>query len=540
MSLPCLAIAQCFLLLETVERALLETTSLAAKKTPLGRKYLDSLGKKSKRETVIVKVGQMVPFIVAVLVLILPGLALLQNTPAADTKSDQPWQRVEKKPDPTPHAYLFKSKSFSDGPAVTRSCLECHPNAGKEVMKTSHWTWLGEEVVVPGHDKPMRIGKRNLINNFCISIEGNWPKCTSCHAGYGWKDETFDFANPENIDCLVCHDQSGGYTKTTNGLPAEGVDLLAAAKSVARPTRDNCGWCHFNGGGGNAVKHGDLDGSLAKPVERIDVHMGRNDFQCIHCHRTRNHQISGGMISVSVKNTIGVNCTDCHSISPHLSDRLNEHYSSVACQTCHIPVVATKEPTKIAWDWSTAGKDVKGVDPHRYLKIKGSFQYARNLIPEYFWFNGNSARYIKGDKIAPQQVTHINRPLGDINDPKARIWPFKVHRAKQPYDLKYRYLLVPKTVGQGGYWTDFDWRKALELGSKHSGLDFSGQFGFAETDMFWVLSHMVAPKERALQCADCHGESGRMDWKTLGYDGDPAFVGGREYRRLVASHTGRK
>jgi len=484
------------------------------------------------------KLRQIFPFFFSFLLLAIPSFLLLDSAPNSEARSYSAWNKVKKRPSPTPHAYLFESMTFPDGPSVTRACLKCHPDAAKTMMKTAHWTWLGEEVVLPGHDTPMRIGKRNLINNFCIGVEGNWPKCTTCHAGYGWKDETFDFSNEENVDCLVCHDQSREYAKTQNGLPAEDADLMAAARSVGRPTRDNCGWCHFNGGGGNAVKHGDLDGSLAKPVERIDVHMGRYDFQCIDCHRTREHEISGGMISVSIKDTVGVNCTDCHSVGPHDSQRLNEHCKSVACQTCHISKVATKEATKIAWDWSTAGKDVDTVDPHKYLKIKGSFLYARNLMPEYYWFNGNATRYIKGDKIDPEHVTHVNHPLGAIDDPNSKIWPFKVHRAKQPYDKVYEYLLIPKTVGEGGYWTDFDWPKALELGSTYSGLEFSGQYGFAETDMFWILSHMVTPKEHALQCIDCHGDNGRMNWRKLGYDDDPAFVGGRQYGRMIASEVG--
>ena len=34
-------------------------------------------------------------------------------------------------------------------------------------------------------------------------------------------------------------------------------------------------------------------------------------------------------------------------------------------------------------------------------------------------------------------------------------------------------------------------------------------------------------KEEALQCNDCHGENGRMDWEALGYYGDPIRWGGR-------------
>lgn len=437
------------------------------------------------------------------------------------------------------HAGLFAGRSLPDGPAVTRACLECHPRAAREVMQTSHYQWLGEAERVPGREQPVRIGKRNLINNFCIGIEGNWPKCTICHAGYGWKDARYDFEREELVDCLVCHDRSGGYQKAESGLPAAGVDLAACARSVGRPNRDNCGWCHFNGGGGDAVKHGDLDGSMARPVERLDVHMGRLDFACTECHRTREHRIRGRMISVSSREILSVACTDCHQQAPHRDQRLNQHTDALACQSCHIPDVARNLPTKVLWDWSTAGQDVPGADPHQYLKTKGSFLYQTRLVPEYFWFNGNARRYLKGDPVDPQGLTHLNQPLGDIHDAKARIWPFKVHRAKQPYDRIYGYLLVPKTVGEDGYWKTFDWPQALRLGSAATGLPFSGEFGFTETVMVYNLSHMVAPKGRSLQCHDCHSENGRLDWMALGYGGDPARQGGRRQRRLLLPEESR-
>jgi len=467
----------------------------------------------------------------AVVIIAAAVLSALLATRYQGLAGDRPWDGVPKKIAKTDHSYLFKADKFESGPSVTRACLACHEEASKQVMGTSHWNWLGDEIPIPGRDLTARIGKKNLINNFCISIEGNWPSCTTCHAGYGWVDENFDFSKEENVDCLICHDQSGGYAKSAAGLPAEGVDLFAAAKSVGRPTRDNCGWCHFNGGGGDAVKHGDLDGSLAKPVERIDVHMGRHNFQCVDCHQAEDHDILGRMISVSATDTIEVKCVNCHSRAPHRIDRINIHTASLACQTCHVPVTAKKEATKVAWDWSTAGQDVQVSDPHKYLKIKGSFIYARNTTPEYYWFNGNSSRYLKGDIIDPKQVTHINYPLGGIDDPQARIWPFKVHRAKQPYDVEFKYLIIPKTVGPGGFWTEFDWQKAAELGSRASGLPFSGKLGFAETDMFWIQTHMIAPKERALRCIDCHGDDGRMNWEALGYGGDPAYSGGRWFKR---------
>ena len=63
-------------------------------------------------------------------------------------------------------------------------------------------------------------------------------------------------------------------------------------------------------------------------------------------------------------------------------------------------------------------------------------------------------------------------------------------------------------------------------------------YGFAETTMYWPQTHMVAPKERALQCQSCHAEGGRMDWAALGYDGDPILQGSQARRRGAAAAGG--
>jgi octaheme c-type cytochrome (tetrathionate reductase family) len=380
--------------------------------------------------------------------------------------------------------------------------------------------------MLPGRDEPVTIGKKNQINNFCIGIQGNWSGCTSCHAGYGWSDANFDFSQVENVDCLVCHDQSGTYVKDDSGLPAEGVDLLAAAQSVGTPTRTNCGTCHFNGGGGNAVKHGDLDQSLFFPTEDVDVHMGGHDLQCVDCHQSEGHTMQGRAMSVSVESENAVECSSCHVTPPHDDERINSHLTAVACQTCHIPEGAVRDATKMFWDWSAAGQDLPE-DTHSYLKIKGSFIYEANFVPAYAWYNGNSDRYLLGDVIEPGETTAINRPLGDINDSTALIWPFKIHQAIQIFDPVFNYLIQPVTAGEGGYWSEFNWDQAARLGAEATGLAYSGEYGFTETEMYWPLAHMVAPKEYALQCSQCHGDSGRMDWEGLGYPGDPMEWGGR-------------
>jgi hypothetical protein len=121
----------------------------------------------------------------------------------------------------------------------------------------------------------------------------------------------------------------------------------------------------------------------------------------------------------------------------------------------------------------------------------------------------------------PTKVTKLTYPKGDIKDQAAKIYPFKTHTGKHIYDSKNNIFITPKVFGPGGYWKDFDWGKAAKLGMEASGLSYSGEYGFAPTNMYWRINHMVAPKKEALACLDCHGDSGRMDWKVLGYQGDP-------------------
>ena len=162
------------------------------------------------------------------------------------------------------HSY-FVQGPMETGPEVTAQCLKCHEKHADDFMKTTHWNWAMEQEV---DGKKVVRGKRNSLNNFCTSISGNEPRCTSCHAGYGWTDTEFDFSDAGKVDCLVCHDTTGTYVKepTGAGNPAKRVELVYVAQNVGKPSRFNCGTCHFYGGGGDAVKHGDLDSSMEYPT----------------------------------------------------------------------------------------------------------------------------------------------------------------------------------------------------------------------------------------------------------------------------------
>ncbi len=466
--------------------------------------------------------GVIFPFILVII--LLAGITACGKTP--DTGETPANGDTPVAGDTNDHASI--TGPFDTPQAVTETCLSCHAGVAEDFMQTSHWTWASDEVVMPGGNEPVPYGKVNAINNFCISALGNWARCSQCHAGYGWGSADFDFSNPNNIDCLICHDTTDTYRKApkTAGYPEEDVDLVHVAQNVGTTSRMNCGVCHFFGGGANAVKHGDMDMTLANPTEETDVHMGRANMLCQTCHVTTNHDILGRLPWLNSDQGSDVLCTTCHSETLHENPVLNEHYNSIACQTCHIPAFAYEDETTMEWDWSTAGL-AEAPDDRPWVQKKGSFVRATNVIPEYHWWNGQMELYLLGQEMDPSAVTVLNSMDGDINDPDAKIWPVKVHKGVQPYDTEYNYLLVPKLFGPDAFWATWDWNSSFELNQEATGIPYSGDYGWARTEMYWPVNHMVQVKGNALGCMDCHGDTGMMPWTDLGYDGDPMTGGGR-------------
>ena len=499
------------------------------------------------------------------------------------------------------HRELVQLPDHPDPVTVTKECLRRHDDAAQDMLTSAHWLWRGPSPHTPGAEKRVDLGKAtNTINNFCVALPSNWPRCTSCHAGYGWKDADFDFTDKTKMDCLVCHDTTLTYRKvpTEAGMPYPQLDLKKIAQSVGKPSRKTCGDCHFQGGGGDAVKHGDMNGILYYPSRNCDVHMGGMDFQCHECHKTRNHKISGRSISLPVAEG-SRSCEDCHTHSPHkfhagkgheghnlLNHHLNRHTEHVACQTCHSPVYSKCKPTKTWWDWSKAGdkkrkpkKDKYGMPDYSWKK--GEFKWKESVKPAYHWYNGKVKRYLLGDKINRGGVTKLTEPEGDIMDKDALIYPFKPMRGKQMADAENDYLIVPHLFGPGGYWKTLNWQKSFEQGMKAVGLPYSGKYDWVETVMYWGLHHETMPAKNALGCAQCHGSlagertcnrchqdnrnvdfkklseygtdfswmksRGRdvsdligrtdyIDFKALGYKGDPILYGGR-FKQLPLGRT---
>ena len=277
------------------------------------------------------------------------------------------------------------------------------------------------------------------------------------------------------------------------------------------------------------------------------------NYACTTCHVTKAHQISGRyysrpapgrhQLALPADDGERLACESCHGRSPHKKSAiLNHHTDKVACQSCHIPRYARGGVfTKMWWDWSTAGKFTEAgkaiVKKDKNGKLiyhskKGDMRWSENVVPEYFWYNGSMSYLHEGDRIPPHEgPLELNSLQGNYNDPGARIFPFKVMRGKQPFDPVERMLVVPYLFGKkgtGAYWADYNWQKAAAVGMREAGLPFSGKVSFISTEMYWPITHMVAPKEDALDCAACHRrDNGRLEHLT-GF-----YLPGRDHWQLL-------
>jgi octaheme c-type cytochrome (tetrathionate reductase family) len=436
-------------------------------------------------------------------------------------------------------------QNFRSGSEITDACLSCHSEAEKQFKETIHWTWTD-----PNSAEDTITGKAgHSMNNFCIS--SNFMKdrmCVDCHAGWDGKRD--------GVNCLTCHSQKlaalfnsetefgdirealasyrdlDGDSGTGNVAADIQKAIREAIITIGPTTRQNCGSCHFYGGGGDGVKHGDLDSAMINPSLELDVHMspqGQN-FQCSRCHTTKLHHIDGRIYSTPASlerqsllqndMTSKIMCISCHGPEPHKNGRkINDHTDRVACQSCHIPLFARENPTKMWWDWSQAGK-LKDGQPyheedefgkHSYLSKKGEMRWEMNVKPEYFWFDGSIVTLTAKDVIDPEEVVAVSRPLGEGSDENSLIFPFKVHRGKQPYDKVHNTLLPPLVSGPTGFWATLDWESSIAQGAEAMDLPFSGEFDFVETTYVFPITHMVAPSKSAVTCAECHmREQGRM------------------------------
>jgi len=303
---------------------------------------------------------------------------------------------------------------------------------------------------------------------------------------------------------LICH--SPDYVRTVvkdeEGkvyfAPAEGVDVVAAAQNAQSPTREMCTRCHLGAAGGPNYKHGDYPTS-----PEVDVHVAAG-MQCVACHTTQDHKIAGGgyMIAQELPDVV-VACANCHGAEPHQMGMLNTHTARIACQTCHIPLIARDPnyPTQMTRDYTEAVyNEAKGL----YGPTIGK---ENDVIPTYFWWDSH-------------RMETPPKPLGSIDDPDAKITPWKPLEATVPFDAETH---TPIYIKQGTYKITGDLDAAVNAGIEVSGQEYSGEWEAVTELMYFDVQHQVAPASQSLQCGHCHTEEdGRLDFAALGYSEERA------------------
>jgi hypothetical protein len=343
-------------------------------------------------------------------------------------------------------------------------------------------------------------------------------------------------AQLENIDCLICHapNYKREVVKKDDGAFAwvpvarnnrELMDNIA--QNVGKPTNLNCLSCHVGSGGGLNFKRGDLETAHVSPSRDFDVHMG-SGMQCIQCHRFKEHKVEGAGTQMSgmdwPTNQQRPQCQTCHQGAVHKQATLNRHTSSVYCTTCHIPSFARKDATDMRRDWSKA-QEVKGegrFEPH--------IEFAKDVKPAYAWWNGTGTIALLDQpvKVGENGKVSLYKPAGSIDDPKARIYAFKYHTGRIPVEAASN-LMIPVAVGPT-FRTGNAMASAIAGAKGYLGKDVTASdVGYIEVDRWMGIFHEVVPKAQALKCNDCHGPTAsRLDWKALGYKGDPQRTGGRK------------
>ena len=412
--------------------------------------------------------------------------------------------------------------------------MQCHEQEAWDFMKTVHWTWESQPVEVPGHDGVVAtIGKKNQINNFCIGIRGNENKCNACHAGYGWEDETtFDFNNPLNVDCLICHAEKYPTRKvTTIDTPQGKAQVFTLdpeeAKQAAltinkKMTNEQCMRCHEHAMQGDKYKR------LTPITPETDVHAAKG-MTCLDCHKVKDHLFAKGKAATDLVTNdlpdVDVSCAGCHTEKPHKNNAiLNMHTSKLACEACHI-----KDTARSIYDWSKIVLDKK------------TGYYGPTIIHEpgkvtWRWFNGTgtgmaAALSSKGD-IYPGKKG---------NPPEDKITPFRGFNQVFPVDKNNPFFLLPfdlKTLKETG---DADKALKVAMNSPYMKMLYSkkmeplmqklaGQFGMKWNGGPWKGQYMYVPMpkdatisinhaitKQGRSCSDCHSPNGIMDWKGLGY-----------------------
>lgn len=404
-------------------------------------------------------------------------------------------------------------------------CVSCHRVEASDMFASTHYQWQGDPLYMTNQDQPTQGKISGAVNTYCGNVSGNWNGCSSCHVGRGLlPEETLSESQLENIDCLLCHQKEYKRIKVAGVMVPDtakmAISMDRAVQTVHLPERANCLGCHAKAGGGDAVKRGDLALATVNTTDRnYDVHMATTgaNLACQNCHVTENHHVAGkGSDLRPTDLDVQVDCSNCHGSKPHSNSDINQHTATVACQTCHIPVYAKNANDTEADEATELNRSWQAGTEHTAPPLHPVLTKANNVIPKYKFWNRFSTNYLLGDvaKVDPETGAYAtSRPQGNVNDGK--LYPFKYKTSDYPLRSNSQELIALDT---SVFFATADGDAAAKSGLVNMGYSADDAYEWVLTDTYQLLNHQVSPKGQALQCADCHLKTTRIDLQgSLGY-----------------------
>jgi len=140
------------------------------------------------------------------------------------------------------------------------------------------------------------------------------------------------------------------------------------------------------------------------------------------------------------------------------------------------------------------------------------------LCPVYRFWNRFSEGYALGDTTYIDSMTGYyltSQPVGGINDPASKLYPFKFKTAAQPLATALSRLIALDT---SIYFATGNYDAAVRQGLLNMGFSSSESYSTVTTAEYQLITHEMRPSSRALSCTQCHGSSAtQMNLKELGY-----------------------
>jgi len=403
-----------------------------------------------------------------------------------------------------------KEQILKDGYQGPKTCEVCHPGKAKEFLGTVHWKHASKVDHVDNLNPKEEHGMKNRIYTMCNGndIVNNLKEvppnalgktkfsgCNTCHPGDHISDVGSIGPEAEQaIDCLICHSTKYDFRNRKVVKDDKGNVVMTqdrsteAAANIGRPSIKNCMVCHEAAGGGALVKRG------FSMTKEADVHVSKGII-CVDCHQAKNHKIPTGRDPNNwASDGIYMTCVgECHGEKPHKDAGINKHTATVACQTCHIPRTGgafSKDFTK--WEKMSNG----------FYEPSTLKREVNETAPVYAWYN-----------LTVSNTPHFIGPKGSRTDGKSKIYPFKLFQGKAYYNKKDGQLLSmdfapPMATG--------DTLAGVASAAKILGIkDYEPVPGWQT--IYFGSNHQVAPKGKALGCANCHSVNGVLNLKELGY-----------------------